>query len=848
MRLSLPFLLLLCLPWLGKSQFIVQEHFDSGSWQSQAWKGDMQLFAFESNQLRLKDSVAGTASLVHPCPALVPARYDIHGQMDFNPSSSNYLEVLVHQDESYPKAPNFGYSLQIGGNSQDALRFYRMDTGELKLLMQSPPNWLQGDLVDFHISLRRTATGTWQIWADTGLFQQWNLLAQSADSNHRFSLEYGLKLHYTQTRSDRFYLDSLSLKGTEWRDTISPKIDSLSLRAQSLQLYFDEKLAPPDSTCRLSSTALLPAIRWEWNPKRPKNLTWKWDLALQPNERYNFLLEGIKDRFANPIQSDSLSLMLREVGAGELRFNEIMSDPSPKVFLSPSVFPEVEFIELKNISELALNTQGMLLEIGDDQYRLDPYDLDAQSFLVLASRSSEGLWPASVPVLYIDWPTYALSNEGQGISLFSAKGLLLDQLTFSKDWQEPLKAEGGWSLERVDLSCACANALNWKSSIHPHGASPGLANSRAGPYEDSTWGQLLFYEIPSLDSLVLHFDRSLGPIDRLQLRPDLGIDTLIHEGYNWLLRLQNQIQNEELYWLKFSDSLSDCAQRAVKLDSVPFGLAGSPKLGDIRISEILINPYDEGSDFVEIYNLTTSYFDLAQLRLGIWEEGIVAPMILSEEHRVLQPGALLALSPDLDHLKRQYDAPASALQKVTLPSMPDAGVSLALCRSDLSLIDRVAVEEEFHHPFIGDPEGVSLYRLDFSDFATASHQWESSPRNQGYATPGRWYLSERTWKKEIWQAEPEYISPNGDGYHDFLNFKYALEEGAWIKADLFNQYGKWIKSLCKGEFRSERGSFSWKGRDAAGQICPAGIYVAVLEYQYPEGHRGFERCAVVLSQ
>lgn len=559
-------------------------------------------------------------------------------------------------------------------------------------------------------------------------------------------------------------------------------------------------------------------------------------------------MQGIRDRFDNPLQEDSLRLLLRQVNGGELKFNELMSDPSPNVFLGPELFPEVEFVELVNTSELALNTQGMLLEIGDNQYRLGAFELAPDSFLVLSSDHSKGLWSNAMPLLFLDWPTYALSNDAQHLRLFSAKGQLLDQLNYTSSWQEPLKSEGGWSLERVDLNCACENGLNWQSSTHPHGASPGASNSRSGTYSDSTLGQLLYYEIPALDSLVLHFDRTLEPISALKISPDLGLLAQSQNQGIAQFRFVQTMKAEQVYWLQFSDSLRDCADRATALDSFPFALATAPGAGDIRISELLFNPHPDGSDFVEIYNQTAAYFDVAHLGLSQWDNGLLELFPLSTQHRLLAPGGLMVFAADLDDLKKQYLAEASTLHHTHLPSMPDAGVSLALYYSDLSLIDRISVKEDYHHPFIGDAEGVSLYRLDFSDVALEPNQWESSPSNVGYASPGRLEPALVKNSKAHWGAEPDYLSPNGDGYHDFLNFHYSLPKAAWIKADLFNKEGKWIKSLCRGEFRSESGQFAWKGRDSKGQLCAGGIYVAVLEYQYRDGHRGFDRCAVVLSQ
>lgn len=847
MRLSLSFILLLSFPWLGKAQIIIQERFEIGNWQSSAWLGDTARFHFQADRLRLIDSIEGSSELFHPCPPLAPGRWDLHGELDFNPSSTNFLEMRFFQDEAYPIPYNYGYLLQIGGNSNDMIQFFREDTGQRTILAQSTADWVDRDPLEFHLSVRRDSFGLWQIWADTGSFDHWSLLMQVLDSTHRFSRQFGLKMNYTRTRSDRFYLDSVFVEGSTYQDSRAPILDSFRLETRSLHLFFNEKLAPPDFRAKLELEDGPRNSQWAWNTKKANELIWNWDTPLVSNQYYRAYLSGISDRFSNSYQ-DSLELLFREVLFGEIRFTEVMSDPYPKVYLGPEAFPEVEFIELINRSKIPINTGGMLLEVGSKQYRLGSYDLEPDSLLVLSGWNSNGLWPDARPLLFIDWPSYALGNEAQHMALYTPKGLLVDELNYEKAWHDPIKADGGWSLERIDTDCACGNPYNWQSSKHPYGASPGSINSIAGIYSDTTLAKFLHYEVPKDDSLVLLFDRPLRPITALSLSSALNLDTSYRRDENWHLSLSEALREGQLHWLSFRDSLHDCANVPVLLDSIPLALAQKPEQGEIQISEVLFNPHAEGSDFVEIYNRSDHFFDLANLRLALWDDALIEPRSLSQSHRILLPSQAIALTADLEHLIRNYAGRASNLQQADLPSMPDDGVALALSTSDLELIDRISVEEAFHHPFLGDPEGVSLYRLDYSKFATNQEQWESSPRNLGYASPGVLHYFKTSETQSLWAAEPNYISPNGDGYHDVLNFRYNLDSGAWIKVDLFNRQGKWIKSLCAGEFAAGSGAFPWRGKDAQQEMCPAGIYIALLEYQYPNGRRGFERCVVVLSQ
>ena len=71
----------------------------------------------------------------------------------------------------------------------------------------------------------------------------------------------------------------------------------------------------------------------------------------------------------------------------------------------------------------------------------------------------------------------SLSNEGDIITLTAADGKTIHSVEYNISWfNNPVKSNGGWSLELIDPFKPC-DKNNWSGSIHPLGGTPGKENS-----------------------------------------------------------------------------------------------------------------------------------------------------------------------------------------------------------------------------------------------------------------------------------------------------------------------------------------------------------------------------------
>ncbi len=838
-----------------QAQQLIEEHFDQAALQN-AWYGDLQAFNLTQGQLQLRDSVSGVSGLFHQSDIMVEAAWEYHGQFDFNPSSSNFMEIILLADHIQPDSVNYGYNLRLGGNSKDEIRFYRQDTSSLILLWSSSEDWLDLNPMEFHIRVERDSNFYWRVLADTGNFDQWFMLGQVQDSVHRYSALTGFRCHYTKTRSSHFFLDSLRIYGREVFDFREPTLENWSYGDGQIQLFLNEKLVSPDTSFGFNSNPSLALSGFVWRAKQPSMLKLRLQSYPDTNRIYRINLSNVYDRFGNKA-SLQLDLLNRFVQPGELRINEIMADPSPKVDLNPNSFPEVEFLELHNSSDLPIDLVECQIRVGSRIYPLQPYVLAPDSLVVICAENVQSFWPPTIRTSGIDWSTSSLPNSGAQVVILFKDSNIIDGSHYSLKWyQNPHKQEGGWSLERVDLNSDCHNELNWRASIDPQGASPGEQNSVSGVYLDTSSIRFLFFSIPDPQTLRLHFDRDLNALDQSiwELHPRLPIDSVIREPMSnaWKIHFGQPITEGELYYLFQKDSLYDCSDRSFKMDSTLFGLAGTIEPGAVHISEALFNPVPGGSDFIELRNTSSSFIDLADLSLANWQIdpdmfGPVYP--LSSVHRILEPQGVIAISEDIEHLVHQYAANVRFLhQTASLPSMPDDEFGLVLLRNDLLILDQVWLDEDFHSSFLGAREGVSLYRLTFKNQALHNEDWHSSPSVWNFASPGFAYSQADPTSEINWYCEPEYLSPNGDGHHDFIQLHYRLKPRAWAQADIYDRFGHHYRKLLLGDDLPQEGYIIWKGQNDQGEDCPAGVYIAVLEYRYPHGEKGIERFSFVLSK
>lgn len=560
---------------------------------------------------------------------------------------------------------------------------------------------------------------------------------------------------------------------------------------------------------------------------------------------YTLSISSVLDCSGN-ILADTESRTL-VVGKGAQPFdiviNEIYTDPVPSLGL-----PEGEFIELYNRSATAISLDGWTVEDVSSTATLGAYTLTPGAFLIITDEEIANEYQALGQVLSV--PTFpGLGNTQETIRIRDENGILIDQLSYERSWfRDPDKDDGGFTLERIDPDFVnCNNAFNWNASNASIGGTPGAVNSVFGTFIDEVAPSVISLEI--VDSLTVRIVFSepmdLASLDNptaYEINQGIGIPLAVSVMEDMpdevLLLFEQALQDQITYELQLR-SITDCAGNELASTEL-LGLPSLPQVGDILINEILFDPLDGGSDFVEIYNASNKIIDLRTVKVGRLdpEDGILIDEDpITDQSFLFLPGRLLCLSKDVDVQKATYLPPLEAqfLQTASFPSFPasEGGVAILAADSVSPALDIFLYADDLHFPTLEDDKGVSLERISLRRSASDPDNWHSAARTVNFATPGyenSQVVEAVTGNEEVFLTK-ETFSPNGDGTDDVLAINYNFNfTGANARVHIYDTNGRKIRILQQNFLPgTTEGTLFWDGRDEDNQKADIGMYVIVFE-------------------
>ena len=264
--------------------------------------------------------------------------------------------------------------------------------------------------------------------------------------------------------------------------------------------------------------------------------------------------------------------------------------------------------------------------------------------------------------------------------------------------------------------------------------------------------------------------------------------------------------------------------------------------GDILINEVLFNPYDDGEDFVELYNNTDYTIMLNSIRLATWDADLqkLKTMVALPDSVFMLPQDYVVLTIDADAIYRYYTAKhrdkVVVMKKMPAYSNQQGVVIVSL--EDSTVIDRFDYTEELHYRWLTDVEGVSLERRSFEEPTNSAANWHSAAKQTGWATPT--YKNSQAMNMIVsdnaFGIEPEVFSPDNDGYNDLLTITYSMHESDMLSnITIFDEQGRLVKALERNAWLGTNGSFVWDGSDENGNRCRIGNYVVYIEVYNTKG-------------
>jgi len=843
---------------IAAAQAQLSDDFSDGNFTANpAWQGDAANFIVNAaSELQLNAPAAGNSYLAvqGDIPDSVVWQFDV--RLEFAPSATNLLRVYLLADQANLLTAN-GYYLELGENgSADALRLYRQDGAARELLASGLSGFVALEPVNIRLRVKRSTAGAWTVEARSGS-GPYEPQGNAADATHPSGAGryFGVYCLYTATRTDKFFFDNLSIQ-PDVPDTAPPVLLSASANASGTEVLalFDEEL---DSLSALEPTHY--AIGGLGSPTMTafagsgrQQVRLFLSTALNTG-MYTLQTQQVADTAGNVggLQSAVFQFVKIEAAAEfDILINEIMADPTPSVGL-----PEVEWLELYNRSTKIINLKTLLLSDGGTPRVLPDRLLYPDSFAVLATlANAAALSPFTPAVLgVIGFP--ALNNTGDTLILSDQTGQVLDRVAYAAAWHDDAtKRDGGWTLERINPDLPCLEQANWRSCPAAAGGTPGKPNAALQNTPDTEAPRLVSAFPLDANTVQLTFSEGLdkGAATNLaayRIDPPLALAAanLTPESRRVVaLTLLEPLEPGIVYALTAAPVLLDCSGNPAQTTDTAFvGLPEKPEALDLVVNEVLFNPATFGSDFVELYNRSNKVFDLQDFFLANYYDGSNVQAI-GYRHLML-PGDYFVFSPNPADIQQRFsNTKPERLFTLNLPGLSDDAGNVTVFWSknaDRVIVDSFTYFDTYHNALLASSqrEGVSLERIRADGPTNDPANWTSAARTpDGSGSPtqpnSQRLGAPQTGAGNLIRLEPARLSPDGDGYEDYLDIRYALPAAGYAATlTIFDSEGIPVKHLLRQQLVGTEGSLRWDGEIDDGSPARPGIYILFVEVYAPSG-------------
>ncbi len=551
--------------------------------------------------------------------------------------------------------------------------------------------------------------------------------------------------------------------------------------------------------------------------------------------------------------TDTLYFGLAEAAAQyDVVINEIMAKPSPSVGL-----PTVEWLELVNRSSKIIDLAT--LRIQD----LSGLPVTMPSFLIIPGKTIALTALANVAslrastsgtVIGTGLSSSLLNDDGDAITLSNLNGDVIDRVAYEPSWHTtPGKDAGGWSLERINYNLPCLGAENWQSCPVLPGGTPGLPNASFQNTTDAVTPHLLWAFPESDNTVLLTFGEGMKKstmenVASYQFFPSLSIAAAQQQPNTAQVRLilSDPLEDDVLYTLTVRPPLSDCSgNSAVETDTVIVGKPQRPDPQDIIINEIMFNPATGDPRYVEFYNNSGKIVDWRKCYIANYLGAVSTKQITQQ--RIAIPGQYHVFTSNAPNVRSHF---ANIIQRNVMqndiPTMADKEGDIRLYwieNGDTVLLDALRYSDSWHNALysVGDRDGVALERIRFEQATNDPANWTSASSiitgAPGTPTlPNSQRLGSSNPAENLISLNPARLSPDDDGYEDFLDIRYTLPKvGYAASMRIFDSDGNQLKYLVRQELLGTQGALRWDGDTENGAKARPGIHVLFMEIFGPDG-------------
>lgn len=732
--LRLIIVLVICVATQAASAQILSDDFQDGNFTSNpAWEGNAENFIVNSDdQLQLDDVAEGLSYLSTPVgeSLATDAEWRFYIKQSFSGSDNNNSRLYLMSSSpalDYTGTSGAlvqGYFLQLGeGGSGDALRLVRNDADGTTTEIAAGTAGFVSSSFEITVKIVRTSSGDWEIWADANAGEEFTLQSTGSDNAYSFVNYFGWVCKYTSSNADNFFLDNVYI-GEPIVDTDPPLLTQLTVNsATELTLEFNEPL-DENSSETLSNFSVSNGIGIPSSAvfTAPNLVTLTFGSSFPSDEELMLEIAGITDAEGNEIVLTEQLFMYFEISVpqlGDILINEIFADPTPEVGL-----PDTEWLELHNTSENAFDLSLLEFYNTTTLNLIESYVLPAGGFVIISDAAGTSALQTFGETATAS-PFSALSNSGDSLTLVY-NGTVIDRVVYEDDWyQDAVKSEGGWSLERINPDALCSSSQNWIASNSALGGTPGNQNSTYDETPDTTAPEITSASLVNETLVILQANETLNEIIELS-------DFSISDGYvisdiqltssanGVLLTLDEPVEVGVPFTIIVS-SLTDCEGNENLTVTEWVIASGFPaEFGDILITEIMADPSPQVGlpevEYAELYNSSDLFIDIS-------EADFSGATFTSSV--ILAPGEYRVIMSEEEIAGNFIYSGASGMTGWGSTFLTNSGKELTLATSN-GVIDEVTYDNTWYQDLGKDDGGWSLELINPTHPCSDRANWRAS--------------------------------------------------------------------------------------------------------------------------
>lgn len=484
---------------------------------------------------------------------------------------------------------------------------------------------------------------------------------------------------------------------------------------------------------------------------------------------------------------------------GEIVISEIMVNPNN----SPAL-PKSEFTEIQNTTDKVLDLESLEIKDQNANTFIKGGVIQPSEVIILCPDSMKvefSKYGKSIGVL--NW--ISLNNDGDTFGLYYDNSLIHSLVYKSSDIVEPIKKEG-YSLEIKDEKAPCNFRYNLQSTNISKGGTPGEFISEDIP--KVVVPRVNFIAV--LDDDRLMFESNVSLIDVEILGIDYNDIVPINITQNrWVINVTNPLSENNIsdFTIKSNTCIGDLDYTVT--------ISKPSVYGSFVFNEILPNPKTESSKFIELVNNSDFPTTTYNLALADYRGQVLGERKPFSFYPIYVPArGYLVLTDDFDKLANTHNLPEDLPGFNTeIPSIPADSGNIVILDSMNRILDRLPYNHKMQSAFINDDKGVSLEKISPERSSSDAFNWKSASSQVGYATPG--LVNSQTVRpskadKVMW-LESETLSPDGDGFEDFLTLNYKTPNPEYrLKVAIYDLKGRLVVNLLDNIVGTE-GVITWDG-------------------------------------